>query len=83
MREGRLPCKKGRRREQEERKRNRERRKGAAGLQIQPRKYDKEKTFGQQNQIRDVDKLGWDTWDAREKYHTHLFQLLEIIHFTP
>ena len=32
MREGRLPCKKGRRRKQEEGKRNRERRKGAAGL---------------------------------------------------
>jgi len=38
VREGRLPCKKGRRRKQEERKRNRERRKGAAGLQMQPRK---------------------------------------------
>ena len=30
-----------------------------------------------------MDKLGWGMWDAREKYHTHLFQLLEIIHFTP
>ena len=34
--------------------------------------------MGQQKKI-EVDFLGWDTCIAREKDHTHLFQLLEII----
>ena len=41
-----------------------------------------EKTFGVAKEDRSG-LLGWDTCIVREKDHTHLFQLLEIILFTP
>ena len=58
VREGRLPCKKGRRRKQKERKRNRERRKELLDFRCSQENKKSEKTFGQQNQIKDVDFWG-------------------------
>ena len=61
---------------EEERKKNKERGKGVEkeGLDFwsdAAKKIGKVwRLLGQQNQIRDVDKLGWDTWDAREENHT-------------
>ena len=74
MREGGLLCK------------SKERRKDKEGLDFliicsQENRIG-EKTFGVAKEDRSG-LLGWDTCIVREKDHNHLFQLLEIILFTP
>ena len=70
-------------REENKNKEKGEEKEGRTFCLVQPRRWDKERTFGAAKSDKGCGQLGWDTCIAREKYHTHLFQLLEIIHFTP
>ena len=81
VREGGLLCKSKERRKDKNKEKSRER---GAGLSDQCSQENRigEKTFGVAKEDRSG-LLGWDTCIVREKDHTHLFQLLEIILFTP